>query len=60
VLTQSISNEKRAEVLHQYHNPVAVEPESAKDAGRKIAAADFLPISPRPNRPRKPNKDFFK
>jgi hypothetical protein len=38
-----------------------VEPESEKDAARKITAADFLPTSPRPSRPRKPNnKDFFK
>jgi hypothetical protein len=38
-----------------------VEPESAKDAARKITAADFLQTPPRPNRMRQPNnKDFFK
>jgi hypothetical protein len=61
VLPQSISNEKRARVTNQYHNPLAVEPESAKDAARKIAASDFLANAASSNRARKPdNKDFFK
>jgi hypothetical protein len=42
VLPQSISKRKRARVTNQYHNPLAVEPESAKDAARKITASDFL------------------
>jgi hypothetical protein len=60
-LNQFQKTKNRDRASNQYHNPLAVEPESAKDAARKITAADFLQTPPRSNRPRQPNnKDFFK
>jgi hypothetical protein len=60
VLPRIISNQK-LRVTNQYHNPLAVEPESAKDAARKITVSDFLQTPPRSSRMRPPNsKDFFK
>jgi hypothetical protein len=60
VLPRSISKRKRARVTNQYHNPLAVEPESAKDAARKITASDFL-ANAASIKPTAPNdKDFFK
>jgi len=42
VLPQLISNEKHDRVTNQYHNPLAVEPESGKGCRRKIMPQIFL------------------
>jgi hypothetical protein len=45
---------------HQYHNPLAVEPESAKDAARKITSPISRDAASADLTAQVEHKDFFK